>query len=282
MLICTRALDDRSPEIYTWPLKNFRLFVFIVDEAPRIARSILHRVLGPESIGAATLCTMAIAMFAMTLALLPGGPPLRSALLTPRVAAPVRCEAATEEGASGSAEIAVPKMESAVGFDFVPLLTALQAGEYREADQLTRDGLITMAGETAVKRGYVYFSEVPKLPVEDMCTLERLWQTYSGGKFGYAVQRACFTSKKVDGKFEDFFQRIGWKHGKDADRPGALLRWLPEARGDEFIYDVEKAPMGHLPLTSALRGTQLLAGLMEHPAWDTDGAPPAQLPLWIA
>lgn len=203
-------------------------------------------------------------MLAMTLALLPGGPPLRSALLTQRVAAPIRCEAATMDEAP-AAEIAVPKMESKVGFDFVPLLTALQAGEYREADQLTRDGLITIAGETAVKRGYVYFSEVPNMPIEDMATIERLWRTYSGGKFGYCVQRAAFNSKKVDRKFEAFFDRIGWKN-----KEGKLLRWLPEAKFDEFIYDVDKAPKGHLPLTSALRGTQLLAGLMDHPAWETE------------
>ena len=68
------------------------------------------------------------------------------------------------------ADIEAPKMESSVGFDFVPLLTALQSGQFREADQLTRDGLITIAGEQAQKRGFVYFSEVPKLPKEDLAT----------------------------------------------------------------------------------------------------------------
>jgi len=154
-------------------------------------------------------------------------------------------------------------MESAVGFDFVPLLTALQAGEFREADQLTRDGLITIAGEAAVKRGYVYFAEVPKLPVEDMATIERLWQRYSDGKFGYAVQRAAYVSKKVDSNLEKLFERIGWKN-----KEGSLLRWLPEAKGDEFIYDLDKAPKGHLPLTSTLRGQQLLQGLLTHQAWE--------------
>jgi hypothetical protein len=42
-------------------------------------------------------------------------------------------------------------------------------------------------------------------------------------------------------------------------------RWFGE---DEFIYDLEKAPMGHLPLTSALRGTQLIKAIFKHPAWD--------------
>ena len=125
-------------------------------------------------------------------ALLPGAPLVmgpRAAVL-PRAAA-VRCEAAAP------AEIAVPRMESAVGFDFVPLLTALQAGEFREADQLTRDGLIKLAGDDAVKRGYVYFTEVPKLPEEDLATIERLWQAYSDGKFGYSVALPALTLSLV-------------------------------------------------------------------------------------
>jgi hypothetical protein len=114
-----------------------------------------------------------------------------------------------------------PKIETTCGFDYVPLLTALQAGEFREADQLTRDALITLAGDKAVDRGYVYFTEVPNLPVEDMATIERLWQAYSGGKFGYAVQAQAYMSKKVNRNFETFFERIGWKK---AD--GTLVRAL--------------------------------------------------------
>lgn len=34
----------------------------------------------------------------------------------------------------------------------------------------------------------------------------------------------------------------------------------------EFIYSLEGAK-GHLPLTNALRGTQLFKALMEHPAF---------------
>lgn len=45
------------------------------------------------------------------------------------------------------------------------------------------------------------------------------------------------------------------------------LRWFG---ANEFIYDVDKAPKGHLPLTSALRGTTLLKELMMHPVWETE------------
>lgn len=200
-----------------------------------------------------------MALFAALAAfsLLPGAPvPTHRAALLPH-AGRAACASMVDV-------VEAPKIESACGFDFVPLLTALQAGELREADGLTRDGLIKLAGPAAVARGYVYYTEVANIPVEDMATLERLWQTYSGGKFGYAVQREAFLSKRVNKNFEDFFARIGWSND------GKLLRWLPEAKQDEFIYDVEKAPAGHLPLTSALRGTQLLTRLLEHPAWDLE------------
>ena len=77
--------------------------------------------------------------------------------------ASIRCQAE-----AAAAEISPPALESAIGYDFVPLLTALQAGEFREADFITRDALITFAGEAAVKRGYVYWTEAPKLPMEDV------------------------------------------------------------------------------------------------------------------
>ena len=167
------------------------------------------------------------------------------------------------------AEIVAPKLESSVGFDFVPLLNALQTGEFREADQLTRDGLITIAGETAQKRGFVYFSEVPKLPKEDLATIERLWKTYSEGKFGYSVQAQAYNSKKVDRKLDNLYDRIGWQK-EDGDNSKKLLRWLPDAKSDEFIYDLATAPVGHLPLTSTLRGTQLLLNLLDHEVWKGD------------
>jgi len=171
------------------------------------------------------------------------------------------------------ADIEAPKMESSVGFDFVPLLTALQSGQFREADQLTRDGLITIAGEQAQKRGFVYFSEVSKLPKEDLATIERLWNTYSEGKFGYSVQAKAFKSKKVERKLSDLYDRIGWQREDgvgDEAKSKKLLRWLPDAKEDEFIYDLQKAPVGHLPLTSTLRGTQLLVNLLDSEVWELD------------
>jgi len=199
---------------------------------------------------------MVLVVLFLTNALLPGAPVVHRSPTQPlHRSTIVRCQDA-------STVIETPKVESDCGFDYVPLLTALQTGEFREADQLTRDALIKLAGEQAVERGYVYFTEVPKLPVADMATIQRLWYTYSEGKHGYAVQAQAWESKRVMRNYDKFFERIGWKN-----KDGSLLRWLPEAKSDEFIYELDESPKGHLPLTSTLRGTQLLERLLTHEAW---------------
>ena len=72
--------------------------------------------------------------------------------------------------------------------DYAPLQALLGAGQWREAEDETRARLIEAAGPGAVKRNWVYFSEVAAIPVEDMRTLDTLWRAASNGKFGYSVQ----------------------------------------------------------------------------------------------
>lgn len=66
------------------------------------------------------------------------------------------------------------------------------------------------------------------------------------------------------GNFDKFITRIGWTM-KDSSGDVRLLKWFGQS---EFTYDLEKGVQGHLPLTSALRGTQLIRKLMELPLWD--------------
>lgn len=63
--------------------------------------------------------------------------------------------------------------------------------------------------------------------------------------------------------FPKFVAAIEWTTGPcgGCDKicsgcPGTLKRWTPEGNsGNQFVYDLDKAKKGHLPLTSALRGT---------------------------
>jgi len=123
--------------------------------------------------------------------------------------------------------------------------------------------LITISGAKEKGRDFVYFTDVKRIPNTDFATIERLWNKFSKGKFGYTVQKK--TMRLCKGDFESFCSKIGWTT-KDGDVE-RKKRWFGAS---EFTYDLKKATKGHLPLTSALRGTSLVKNLLNHPVWDND------------
>jgi len=163
-------------------------------------------------------------------------------------------------------------LKSEVGYSFEELEAALKDGDFEKADDITRNALIELAGEEAVARKFVYFTEVKVIPVTDLQTINNLWVTYSDGKFGYSVQKKIWTGCKKN--WGPFFKKLDWTTGEN----NAYRSW----RGGEYIYNLEAAN-GHLPLTSCLRGTQLLKGLLEHPAFKEtkSGADGGAKPDWM-
>ena len=139
---------------------------------------------------------------------------------------------------------------SAVGFDYSPLQRYLLNQCYEDADRFTSSKLRELAGEKAVKRGYVYFSEVESIPSVDLLTLDRLWVVYSRGKFGFTVQSKILDS--LGGRYDKLWPRIGWK------KDGIWTRY-PKA----FDWSIE-APNGHMPLVNQLRGVRLMDALLNH------------------
>jgi len=104
------------------------------------------------------------------------------------------------------ADVEIPtKLPSDVGMDYVPLATMLATGQLAEADQFTRDALIVLAGSKEKGRDFVYFTEVKRIPSTDLATIERLWNKFSGGKFGYSVQKKKYRQSKEN--FELFCQK---------------------------------------------------------------------------
>jgi hypothetical protein len=148
------------------------------------------------------------------------------------------------------------EISSERGVDYTLLKQLLKDGEWEEADNEHRRLLIELAGPAAVAREYVWPTEVADIPEQDMKMLDTLWANYSGGKFGFSVQRKIWVSGR--GNWTPFFQKLNWVTGENND----YRSWA----GKGFIYslDVEK---GHLPLTNALRGTSLLQAVLEHPAF---------------
>lgn len=139
----------------------------------------------------------------------------------------------------------------------------LAAGNYRQADETTRALLIELAGESAHRRGYVFFSEVQFISAEDLRAIDELWREHSNGKFGYSVQKRLW--EKVQRDFTRFFIKVGWMKKLDTEIEQYNYRAFP----DEFVWEMkDDTPEGHLPLTNALRGTQLLGNILMHPAFE--------------
>ncbi|TKY67455.1 Tetrapyrrole-binding protein [Spatholobus suberectus] len=139
----------------------------------------------------------------------------------------------------------------------------LSTKNFQQADEETRRLLIVLAGEAAQKRGYVFFSEVQFIPEADLKTIDSLWREHSDSKFGYSVQKRILD--KANGDFTKFFIKVGWMKKLDTEVEQYNYRSFPT----EFTWELnDDTPEGHLPLTNALRGTQLLNNVLNHPAFD--------------
>jgi hypothetical protein len=158
-----------------------------------------------------------------------------------------RCQALLERYPAGWLATA-----SAVGVDYATLQRQLLLQEWEAADRTTSALLRQLAGASAERRGYVYYSEVAAMPAVDLESLDRLWLVYSQARFGFSVQGRLLAA--CGGDWTRLWPRLGWKQN------GTWTRY-PKA----FTWSLE-APEGHLPLVNQLRGVRLMDALLRHPA----------------
>ena len=145
--------------------------------------------------------------------------------------------------------------ESAQGVDYSDLQLLLIQQDYQAADKLTMQKLCELAGERAIQRKWVYFTEVSQFPTTDLRTIDTLRRLYSEDKFGWSKQRELWIRLGQD--WERLWTQLIWKsaEGKWTRYPG------------EFIWELSTAPVGHLPLSNQLRGVRMMDSLLSHTAW---------------
>ncbi len=146
-------------------------------------------------------------------------------------------------------------LNSERNIDYRPLQQLLAQQDFQAADRMTLQLLCELAGEAAVQRKWLYFTEIENFSTEDLQTINNLWLTYSEGKFGFSVQREIWLS--LGKNWDKLWPKIGWKTGNNWTR-------YPH----EFTWDLS-APRGHLPLSNQLRGVRTIASLLSHPAWSS-------------
>ena len=138
--------------------------------------------------------------------------------------------------------------------DYAPLQALLAQQAFEAADRLTIEKLCELAGEMAIQRKWLYFTEVTSFPTADLQTIDALWRVHSGGQFGFSVQRELWLGAAKN--WEKLWHQIGWKTGNSWTRYPQAFTWTLEA------------PKGHLPLSNQLRGVRVISALLTHPAWD--------------
>ena len=151
----------------------------------------------------------------------------------------------------------VVPLKSEKDIDYQTLQELLIKQDYQSADALTRVKLCELAGERAVQKKWIYFTEVEKFPSTDLETIDRLWYVYSEGKFSYSIQRKIWLSLGKD--YPQLWLKLKWKKGN---------KWTKYPQ--EFIWDLN-APPGHLPLSNQLRGVREIDALFAHPVWSKNG-----------
>ncbi|OCR01782.1 serine/threonine protein kinase [Oscillatoriales cyanobacterium USR001] len=119
---------------------------------------------------------------------------------------------------------------SAVGVDYTNLQHLLAAKKWKEADWETWVVLSQALGKRT--KGYIHPNEIEGLPCADLGTINGLWVKYSGGQFGYTVQKQIYDG--VDGDYGQFCDRVGW------------LTYNPHNASEYLIFRLN-APLGHLP-----------------------------------
>ncbi|KAM3100655.1 GUN4 domain-containing protein [Phormidesmis sp. 146-12] len=115
----------------------------------------------------------------------------------------------------------------------------LSNGRWKEADQETDKVMLEVANRTEER--YLRVEDVQQFPCEDLRTIDQLWVKFSGGRFGFSVQKQIYidAGNPLDGTYH----KGSWE--KFSDR----VEWMknPEYSSyDDVTFDVS-AREGHLP-----------------------------------
>lgn len=125
------------------------------------------------------------------------------------------------------------------------LVSYLARGRWREADQETFQIMLDVAGQR--ERGYLLPDDLRRFPCDHLRILDRLWVKFSGGLFGFSVQKRIYAEDNplVGGFYQDGFHEFATK-----------VRWRAEGSYvsyEDLVMDLT-APYGHLPWVVVVAG----------------------------
>lgn len=129
----------------------------------------------------------------------------------------------------------------------------LEQKKWKEADQKTNQVLVKITNRESV--GYLDEDSIKKISCSYLRTIDQLWKKYSGGLFGFSVQKRIFL--ETDNQLQDEalarYDPNAYIHFTD------LVRWIESGKDgkekwknyDKMTFSLE-APEGHLPRLNQL------------------------------
>ena len=136
-----------------------------------------------------------------------------------------------------TASTPVTALKSDVGANYSHLKELLTLQNFAAADQETWNLMLKIAGMTA--KDALNIQSVQKFPTQDLKTLDLLWLEFSGGHFGFSVQKQIYQrlggEQKLDyAVWQTFGKQVGWFEDGE---------WRHYAD----LKFAQNAPIGHLP-----------------------------------
>lgn len=125
-----------------------------------------------------------------------------------------------------------PQIKSENGIDYIKLRDLLAQKKWKEADEETYNLMIQTLNKN--QGDWFSFEDLVNFPCEDLRTINQLWVDYSGGHFGFSVQKDIYQSLHDHNRWQNFCNNVGWKEGES------------NLRYSELTFDIN-APKGHLP-----------------------------------
>lgn len=134
-------------------------------------------------------------------------------------------------------------LASEKGIDYTRLRDLLAAGNWKGANEETRQKMLEVMGQQ--QRDYLDNEDIQSFPCTDLRTINELWGYYSGDRFGFSVQKRIW--KDEGGKpgvynlavYEKFGDRVGWRENDN---------WKLYS---ELTFSSDSV-LGHLPLGMSL------------------------------
>ncbi|NES24515.1 MAG: hypothetical protein F6K41_37805 [Symploca sp. SIO3E6] len=117
------------------------------------------------------------------------------------------------------------------GIDYTTLYNLLTTEQWKEADKETARLMLRVAGRE--KKGWLTRQNIEQFPCADLYTIDQLWVHYSGGRFGFSVQKQIWENSRKNDSI--LTKCVGW-------RPNG--NWLKQYT--DFTFNTT-APLGHLP-----------------------------------